>query len=326
METGTSTEVEVVGKAERRRFTAEYKQKVLREADKCQWPGEIGAFLRREGLYWSNLSTWRKQRESGELAGLSARKRGPERREKNPLADRVRELERENGRLKRRAERAEGIVELQKSLGDFGDRTGRERREGLMAVVRENQARYSVETICAGLGIARASYYRMERPRRALVAERVHPRALSANERQEALGVLNSERFWDQAPGEVYATLLDEGRYLCSERTMYRILAENQQVRERRDQIRHPCHQAPELIASGPNQVWSWDITKMFGPAKWTYFYLYVILDIFSRYVVGWMLAYRESAELGKKLIEHTIERQSICPGLSRCMRIEGRR
>ncbi len=119
METGTSTEVEVVGKAERRRFTAEYKQKVLREADKCQRPGEIGAFLRREGLYWSNLSTWRKQRESGELAGLSARKRGPERREKNPLADRVRELERENGRLKRRAERAEGIVELQKKVSEI---------------------------------------------------------------------------------------------------------------------------------------------------------------------------------------------------------------
>jgi len=184
-----------------------------------------------------------------------------------------------------------------------------------MAVVRENQARYSVETICAGLGIARASYYRMERPRRAPVAERVHPRALSINERQEALGVLNSERFWDQAPGEVYATLLDEGRYLCSERTMYRILADNEQVRERRDQLRHPCYQAPELIASGPNEVWSWDITKLLGPAKWTYFYLYVILDIFSRYVVGWMLAYRESAELGKKLIEQTIERQSICPG-----------
>jgi transposase len=119
VETGTSTEVEVVGKAERRRFTAEYKQKVLREADKCQRPGEIGAFLRREGLYWSNLSTWRKQRESGELAGLSARNRGPERREKNPLADRVRELERENGRLKRRAERAEGIVELQKKVSEI---------------------------------------------------------------------------------------------------------------------------------------------------------------------------------------------------------------
>jgi transposase len=115
----TSTEVEVVGKVERRRFTAEYKQKVLREADNCQESGEIGALLRREGLYWSNLSTWRKQRESGELAGLSARKRGPERRGKNPLADRVRELERENGRLKRRAERAEGIVELQKKVSEI---------------------------------------------------------------------------------------------------------------------------------------------------------------------------------------------------------------
>jgi len=108
--------VEVAAKAERRRFTAEYKQKVLREADNCQRPGEIGALLRREGLYWSNLTNWRKQRESGELAGLSVRKRGPQRREKNPLAERVWELERDNARLKWRAERAEGIVELQKKV------------------------------------------------------------------------------------------------------------------------------------------------------------------------------------------------------------------
>ena len=147
------------------------------------------------------------------------------------------------------------------------------------------------------------------------VTERVHPRSLSVNERQEVLGIVNSERFWDQAPGEVYAALLDEGRYLCSERTMYRILAENQQVRERRDQLRHPRYQAPELLASGPNEVWSWDITKLLGPTKWTYFYLYVILDIFSRYVVGWMLAYRESAELAKKLIEQSIKREEIEAG-----------
>jgi putative transposase len=127
-------------------------------------------------------------------------------------------------------------------------------------------------------------------------------------------GVLNSERFWDQAPGEVYAALLDEGKYLCSERTMYRILAANWHVRERRDQIRHPRYQAPELIATRPNEVWSWDITKLLGPARWTYFYLYVVLDIFSRYVVGWMLAYRESAQLGKRLMEQTIERQGVDP------------
>jgi len=115
----TSMEVEVVSRAERRRFTAEYKLKVLREADHCRQAGEIGALLRREGLYWSNLTTWRKQRASGELAGLSARKRGPQRGEKNPLAERVRELERDNARLKRRAERAEGIVELQKKISQI---------------------------------------------------------------------------------------------------------------------------------------------------------------------------------------------------------------
>lgn len=115
----TSAEVEVKAKGERRRFTAEYKIKVLREADHCMQSGEIGALLRREGLYWSNLSNWRKQRERGELAGLSARRRGPKQREKNPLAERVRELERDNARLKRRAERAEGIVELQKKISEI---------------------------------------------------------------------------------------------------------------------------------------------------------------------------------------------------------------
>lgn len=184
-----------------------------------------------------------------------------------------------------------------------------------MAVVQEHRALYSVESICAGLGFARASYYRMQQARPVVVTERVHPRALSVKEREEVLGVLNSERFWDQAPGEVYATLLDEGRYLCSQRSMYRILADNLQVRERRDQLRHPAYQAPELMATRSNEVWSWDITKLLGPAKWTYFYLYVILDIFSRYVVGWMLGYRESAELAKKLIEQTIERQAIEAG-----------
>lgn len=184
-----------------------------------------------------------------------------------------------------------------------------------MAVIEAHKAKYSVEKICAGLGVARASYYRRQRPNPVAITPRSHPRALSGNERQGVLGILNSERFWDQAPGEIYATLLDEGKYLCSERTMYRILADNQQVKERRDQLRHPGYQAPELIASRSNEVWSWDITKLLGPTKWTYFYLYVILDIFSRYVVGWMLAYRESAELAKRLIEQTIEREKIEPG-----------
>ena len=129
------------------------------------------------------------------------------------------------------------------------------------------------------------------------------------------LSTLHTERFVDKAPTEVYATLLDEGTYHCSVRTMYRILAEAGEVRERRNQARHPKYQAPELLATAPNQVWSWDITKLRGPVKWSYYYLYVILDIFSRFVVGWMIAYRESATLAKRLIAETCEKQNVQPG-----------
>ena len=155
---------------------------------------------------------------------------------------------------------------------------------------------------CAAIGVARATFYRhrqavvrpcQEEPRP------TPPRALSAQERRTVLDTLHSERFVDQAPAEVYATLLDEDRYLCSIRTMYRLLHEAQEVRERRDQLRHPQYHKPELLATGPNQVWSWDITKLLGPAKWSYFYLYVIMDIFSRYVVGWTLAQQESGQAG---------------------------
>ena len=129
------------------------------------------------------------------------------------------------------------------------------------------------------------------------------------------LDLLHEPRFVDLPPDEVYATLLDEGRYLCSARTMYRILANSQEVRERRDQLRHPRYVVPELLATAPNQLWSWDITKLLGPTKWTYYYLYVILDVFSRYVVGWMVAYRETSTLAQKLIRETCTRQKIQPG-----------
>jgi putative transposase len=126
------------------------------------------------------------------------------------------------------------------------------------------------------------------------------------------LDVLHEPRFVDLAPAEVYATLLDEGAYLCSERTMYRLLAGHTEVRERRDQLRHPTYAAPELLACRPNELWSWDITKLLGPTKWTYFYLYVMLDVFSRYVVGWMVAHRESAMLAERFIHETCARQGI--------------
>ncbi len=176
-----------------------------------------------------------------------------------------------------------------------------------------------VKPACEAFGISRAGLYRRRAisNRAASVPQRraTPPRTLSSEEREEVLDILHSERFQDKAPHEVYATLLDEGAYHCSIRTMYRILGENAEVKERRNQLRHPEYKKPELLATAPNEVWSWDITKLLGPAKWTYFYLYVILDIFSRYVVGWMVASRESAELAKRLITESCEKQDIQKG-----------
>jgi len=176
----------------------------------------------------------------------------------------------------------------------------------------------SVGTVqaCDALGVPRSSYYRyfsMEAPTDSHTARRTSHRALSHEERETILDTLHSPRFVDKSPAQVFATLLDQDdEYLCSIRTMYRILKENGEVKERRNQLRHPNYSKPELLATGPNEVWSWDITKLKGPRKWTYYYLYVILDIFSRYVVGWMVAHRESAELAKRLIQETCLKQGI--------------
>lgn len=143
----------------------------------------------------------------------------------------------------------------------------------------------------------------------------VNPRTLTLTEQQLILDTLHSERFVDCSPLEVYYTLLDEGIYLASPRTYYRILDKNQEVKERRAQRRHPDYHKPELLATGPNQVWTWDITKLLGPAKWTYYYLYVIIDIFSRYIVGWMLAEKEAAGFAQQLIEETYIKHNIQPG-----------
>ena len=166
---------------------------------------------------------------------------------------------------------------------------------------------------CSALGVPRSTFYRQRAPDRSPPTSRPRPPlALSELERRAVLDVLHCERFVDQAPHQIYATLLDEKRYLCSVRTMYRILASEHEVRERRNQLRRPAYSKPELLAIGPNQVWSWDITKLKGPVKWTYFYLYVILDIFSRYVVGWMVAQRESSTLAKRLVTASVDKQGI--------------
>lgn len=188
-----------------------------------------------------------------------------------------------------------------------------------MNAAHELAPKVGVEAACKALAVSRASYYRRykEQPTvKAAKPPRPKPaRALAEEEKQAVLDELHSERFRDKAPAQVYATLLDEGRYLCSERTMYRILDEVGEVKERRNQLRHPAYKAPELLATGPNQVWSWDITKLLGPVKWTYYYLYVILDIFSRYVVGWMVAERESASLAEALIAEACANQRIAKG-----------
>jgi len=170
---------------------------------------------------------------------------------------------------------------------------------------------------CRAVGAAPATIYRRRRPPEPR-PRRPRPtaaRALSEPEREAVLEVLHSERFVDVSPEETYATLLDEGSYLCSTRTMYRILAAHHGgVRERRDQLTHPGYAKPELLAERPNELWSWDVSKLKGPAKWTWFYLYAILDVFSRYVVAWTVQYRENAQIATALIEQATEQQQITP------------
>lgn len=188
-----------------------------------------------------------------------------------------------------------------------------------MGIAEELSAEIGVSAACRVLELPRSSLYRRRQPtanRPVLVdSAPVWPSALAPSERQTVLEVLHSPRFVDKAPAEVCAQLLDEGVYLCSERTMYRLLGAEKEVRERRNQLQHPPYSKPQLLATAPNQVWSWDITKLPGPQKWTHYYLYVILDIYSRYVVGWMLAHRESADLAQRLIRETVQAHDIAPG-----------
>jgi putative transposase len=187
-----------------------------------------------------------------------------------------------------------------------------------MSAIEQVGEEVCTRVMCDSLGVARATLYRHRQgegaPREKKPRPR-HPRALLPDEREAVLGTLHCDDFADHSPAEVHATLLERGRYLCSERTMYRLLTDSGEVRERRDQLRHPQYHKPELLATAPNQVWSWDITKLKGPVKWSYFYLYVLLDIFSRYVVGWMAAESESAILAQRLIEETCAKQQIQEG-----------
>jgi len=171
---------------------------------------------------------------------------------------------------------------------------------------------YGVAEACRAFGVSRASLYRLRNPKPKQNTRRYSHRRLTDLEEKEVLNLLSSDRFMDESVPEIYATLLDEGTYLCSPRTMYRILKRHKALRERRDQRQHPQYTKPELLATGPNQVWSWDITKLKGPQKWSHYHLYVVMDIYSRYVVGWLVASRESAALATRLIMETCRKQEI--------------
>lgn len=187
----------------------------------------------------------------------------------------------------------------------------------MKAAVDELAPHVGMRAACDALGVPRSTAYRWQRPPTS-GPRRPRPRparALSEGERAKVLEVLHSERFVDKAPATVHATLLDDHEYLCHPRTMYRILASEHEVRERRDRLRHPTYARPELLATAPNQVWTWDVTWLRGPTKYTYYPLYTIIDLYSRFNPGWMLAHEESGELAAKLIRETCRRQGIEPG-----------
>ena len=184
----------------------------------------------------------------------------------------------------------------------------------MTTIVEELAVAVGVKRACEVLGVPRSRIYRSRQPQSEAQARPLPARALSPAERLAVREVLNSERYVDLAPRQVYAHLLDDGQYLCHWSTMYRILREHDEVRERRHQRQHPLYQKPELLATAPNQVWSWDITKLRGPHKGTSFALYVLLDIFSRYVVGWLIAERELASLAQTLIAASCQKEGIEP------------
>ena len=227
----------------------------------------MGALLRREGLYSSLLTNWRRQREAGALREMRGRRRGP-----RPVDPRMKQLEAENRRLQRKLQRAETSHHApKKSCRDPGDPpdTPRRRRDRLMRAIEAVTTPGETAALCQSVGVSRASLYRRRRPAPRSTPPRPRApssRALGATERQAVLDVLHSERFIDQSPADVHATLLEEQRYLCAPRTMYRVLAAAKEVHERRAQARHPVYTAPELVATRPNQVWSWGHHQTQGP------------------------------------------------------------
>ncbi len=303
-----------VPKKTRRTFSAEYKMKIIDEAAACKRPGEIGRLLKREGLYHSHLMGWRRVARSGALEALG-KKRGPKPSVDREAAREIRELKLDWQQLVGEVEAAKLTIKAQRTTCREAGHDARDRERFLMAA-KELAKVTGVVKACANMQVSRSTLRRRGQPKPEVVKPRPSPpRTLPEAERQRVYEILCSERFMDQPPDQVYATLLDEGTYLCSSRTMYRILRENKAVRERRPQRSHPKREKPHVEASRPNQSWCWDITRLRGEGKSTFYYLYVIMDLYSRYVVGWMLADAENATSAMLLIRKTCERQKVNPG-----------
>src|SRR6266536_1565505 len=317
-----------------RQYAAAYKLRVLAEYERLDKAGK-GALLRREGLYTSLIGEWRKQRDRGALKALGQGAR----RGRPPVDPRKREVARlraDNARLRDQLARQARVLEAQGERSALlpgsqpaaptpvpasrpTRRPPRPRRAERHRGAHHHHLAPIVGTTaaCKAIGWPRSSWYRTHRrspapPRspRPRLAPRRQPRALTPAEQRQVLDTLHAERCWDQAPASVDATLLDEGVYLCSIPTMYRLLRAAGETGDRRRHATHPARVKPELVATAPHRVWSWDITKLHGPAKWTYSYLYTILDSYSRYVVGWTVAAAAASSLAERLLADTITAQ----------------
>ena len=312
-----------LAKPKRRNFSAAYKLAILKQYEALEDPGAKGAFLRREGLYSSHIVEWRRARDAGALAELAPKVRGAK------ASAEQRELQRAQrkiARLRRPARPApQSLGNPGKSFRALGQAASRERR-GPIAAEAESLACTCIGQIapllgtkaaCVAVGRPRATHYRQLRPARLTprVPRPAPPNKLGPAEVGLILSTLNSARFADASPTQAYYVLLDEGTYIASPSTFYRVLRANKLVRERRRQASHPPRVRPELVARRPNVVWCWDITKLRGPARGEYYDLYVVLDIFSRYVVAWCVAPSESGELAKELIADAISRHQVPPG-----------
>ncbi|WP_443075356.1 IS3 family transposase [Streptosporangium sp. NBC_01469] len=305
------------GRPKRRTFTADYKLRILEEYDRLLAdgePGASGALLRREKLLTSHITEWRKARKNGALEALTPKVRKPS---KSAAEVENEKLRAQNERLTKKLATTEAALEIMKSTRALGNAL-RERgfrheaTEVIDGAFTELEPLTSTKYACDITGKSRSTVHRSRNPRPGPPVARprpAHPAKLSREEAHEVIETLNSRRFIDKAPAQVWAVLLDEGTYLCSISTMYRLLRAEGMTGDRRAQATHPAKVKPELVADGPGQVWSWDITKLKGPEKGVVYNLYVMIDIYSRYVVHWETWPAENAHLAKRFIKNAIER-----------------